>query len=282
VLPGASGSGRAGAGARSALLEGAPGSVQRGAFDQHMRAAARVFELASGEVGLELPLCIECAGEVHRELEAQLAELQQVGTRDNHAQGVGCQLWRKAALADSLADSGFSVGWVGRLRAARGLAPSPSAAAPPLPQEVSAYEAALQRLEAGGSRPLDQPALQREVDAAQGELARERCAAVELPRGRGGGVGGRTLAPLLAVAVAAAARAPSACTAHCQVPTGPTTHPPSWVPFLPTYRAGNARPRRSASWRRRVPSWRRWRRQRGSWGGRSSAIGTPSTTSRCG
>lgn len=36
-------------------------------------------EVASEEGKVELPLCAECAAEVHKELEGQLAELQQVG-----------------------------------------------------------------------------------------------------------------------------------------------------------------------------------------------------------
>jgi hypothetical protein len=97
VLPGSSSSGRGGgggsggggggaSGAQSVLLEGGPGGssgsgsgVQRIPFDQKLRALGRVFEVASEEAGVDFPLCPECAAEVHRELETQLAELQQVG-----------------------------------------------------------------------------------------------------------------------------------------------------------------------------------------------------------
>lgn len=73
------GGGRAPAGAQSALLDGGPAGVQRIPFDHKLRGLARVFELASQEAGVDVPLCAECAGEVHKELEAQLGELQQVG-----------------------------------------------------------------------------------------------------------------------------------------------------------------------------------------------------------
>lgn len=85
VLPGGP------AAAQSALLDGAPGGsgggssasgssvVQRIPFDAKLRALARVFEAASEATKVDFPLCAECAAEVHRELEAQLAELQQVG-----------------------------------------------------------------------------------------------------------------------------------------------------------------------------------------------------------
>ncbi|PRW18412.1 beclin 1 [Chlorella sorokiniana] len=77
--------GRGGAGAQSALLDGSasllvgatPGGVQRIPFDAKLRALARVYEVASEEGKVELPLCAECAAEVHKELEGQLAELQQ-------------------------------------------------------------------------------------------------------------------------------------------------------------------------------------------------------------
>ena len=68
------GAGPAG-GAQSTLLS--EGGVQRVPFDQKLRALARVYEVASEEGRVELPLCAECAAEAHRELEAQLAEVQQ-------------------------------------------------------------------------------------------------------------------------------------------------------------------------------------------------------------
>lgn len=66
------------------------------------------------------PLCTDCAGEVHKELEAQLSDLQ---------------------------------------------------------QEVAAYEAALQALEAERAAPLEEGQFQAQLRRAQEEAAAERCGA---------------------------------------------------------------------------------------------------------
>lgn len=79
------------------------------------------------------PLCTDCAGEVHKELEAQLSDLQ---------------------------------------------------------QEVAAYEAALQALEAERAAPLEEGQFQAQLRRAQEEAAAERCGArVGQPWGRCGRAG---------------------------------------------------------------------------------------------
>jgi hypothetical protein len=95
---GGGGPGRGGtpAGVQSVLVEGGSGSIQRFPIDQRMRALARVFKVASEEVGVSLPLCADCAGDVHKELEAQLGELQQVRGRAMRA--VACSCWLSSCL----------------------------------------------------------------------------------------------------------------------------------------------------------------------------------------
>lgn len=89
VLAGSRPGAASAAAAQSVLLDGGGGGVQRIPFDARLRALARVYEAASGEGRVDHPLCAECAGEVHRELEAQLAELQQVSTALG-GRGVAC------------------------------------------------------------------------------------------------------------------------------------------------------------------------------------------------
>lgn len=62
----------------SALGASAVGSVAaRVPFDARLRALARVFDLASGATKVDFPICADCAAEVHRELEAAIAEAQE-------------------------------------------------------------------------------------------------------------------------------------------------------------------------------------------------------------
>ena len=68
VLP--QSSGRSGGGDASGA------GVLRVPFDQKFRALAKVFELAGGETKVDFPICNDCAAEVHKEMDAQLAELQ--------------------------------------------------------------------------------------------------------------------------------------------------------------------------------------------------------------
>eukprot|EP00887_Chlorella_sp_A99_P001491 scaffold8.g1491.t1 len=67
VLPGG---GRGGGDASRAA------AVPRVPFDQRLRALSLVFEVASGETKVDFPLCADCAAEVHKEMEGQLAEAQ--------------------------------------------------------------------------------------------------------------------------------------------------------------------------------------------------------------
>ncbi len=46
-------------------------------LDQTLRAVTRVFEVATEQSQVDHPLCTDCAAEVHKELEAQLSDLQQ-------------------------------------------------------------------------------------------------------------------------------------------------------------------------------------------------------------
>ncbi|KAI3435500.1 hypothetical protein D9Q98_001566 [Chlorella vulgaris] len=114
VLQGGSSGGKTAPGTQSMLLDsggGGAGSsgMQRIPFDQKLRALARVFEAASEEVGVELPLCSECAGEVHRELEAQLGELQQEVAAYEAAlvrlQAEGVQPMREPAFQEAAAQA---------------------------------------------------------------------------------------------------------------------------------------------------------------------------------
>ncbi|KAL4458034.1 hypothetical protein ABPG75_012899 [Micractinium tetrahymenae] len=150
VLPGGPGA------AQSALLEGGPGgsggssggsgssAVQRIPFDAKLRALARVFEAASEATKVDFPLCAECAAEVHRELEAQLAELQQ----------------EVAAYEAALS----------RLEAEG-----------PRPLEERAFQARLAEAEAEAQRERDRlAAAERELAAAHAELARVQARSAEL------------------------------------------------------------------------------------------------------
>lgn len=144
-------------------------------------------EVASEEGKVELPLCAECAAEVHKELEGQLAELQQV--RRGQGCGAHCAARRTSVLpVAGRAACGRHVGaWCQAgccdQRAACGpVAPlfaaclSACPSAPPLccRQEVAAYEAALTRLEGEGLKPLDERTFQQQLAAAQAEVAGER------------------------------------------------------------------------------------------------------------
>lgn len=181
VLPGGP------AAAQSALFDGAPGAsgggsstasgssvVQRVPFDAKLRALARVFEAASGATRVDFPLCADCASEVHRELEAQLAELQQVRCPDrlDSTQGGARLVLSEEAGAGARAPKAHP--------------------RPPRAQEVAAYEAALARLEAEGVRPLEEQAFQARLAEAEAEAQHERCGAARLslrtklgPLGRG-------------------------------------------------------------------------------------------------
>lgn len=44
--------------------------------DQTLRALSRVYEVATEQSQIGHPLCTDCAGEVHKELEAQLSDMQ--------------------------------------------------------------------------------------------------------------------------------------------------------------------------------------------------------------
>lgn len=167
--------------AQSALLDGAPGgpgssasasgssAVQRIPFDAKLRALARVFEAASEASKVDFPLCAECAAEVHRELEAQLAELQQVGAagRAGRRRTGPAEVERHRGRCSTGAPGPASL----PLQACQQRSLSPS-----LLQEVAAYEAALARLEAEGLCPLEERTFQARLAEAEAEAQHERWA----------------------------------------------------------------------------------------------------------
>lgn len=179
VLPGGRGSASGAGAAQSALLEGA--SIHRVPLDQKLRALARVYEVAAAESGVDLPLCADCAAEVHKDLEAQLAEVQQVWGEGRAGRA------RAGPVVQPVVQHGKHGEAAGRTPAAlhspppltrRNQAqPSPPNQTQNHPQEVSAYEAALQQLQAEGLQPLGERQFQQQLAAAEGEAQRERCVA---------------------------------------------------------------------------------------------------------
>ncbi len=130
-------------------------------------------EVASEEGKVELPLCAECAAEVHKELEGQLAELQQVW-RPYPATSYSRTVWR--SIIATWANMPEVLGKPSALHGSPSCHPRSSCSSLPMvpAQEVAAYEAALERLEAEGLHPLDDRTFQQQLGAAQAEVAGER------------------------------------------------------------------------------------------------------------
>lgn len=60
---------------------GGGGIPQRLQFYNSTQVLARVLELASEAARVDMPLCPDCAGEVQRELEAQIKDLEEEAER---------------------------------------------------------------------------------------------------------------------------------------------------------------------------------------------------------